>query len=203
MAKTRAQSRAENSKKLNANLKPNKRVKTYVKLKECFIRLDRIDVNSFQVLGSEKTEYSLRKRASNPVVKIPKLKPEKKLNQIVALSQSALYTSRAARLWETIKKQYDQQNVKIKIDDIVFARMAGHRPWPSKLIEFRRNGVHVKFFGTNEVGTLKKIEIVPYELCQEMIEQYLKVPIADLSARTLMYHMSFIKAIKEVSCFNV
>lgn len=71
-----------------------------------------------------------------------------------------------------------------------------------ELIEFRRNGAHVKFFGTNEVGTLKKTEIVPYELRQEMIDQYLQVPITDLCAKTLMYHMSFIKATKEVSCIN-
>lgn len=207
MAKTRSQTRLQarsetaSRTKRTANLKVN--FKRNIVMKDCRVRLDRIDltkINSIYKIDLKGKSHNLRKRAK--VVNVV-TKPIKPLNQIVALSQAALYTSRAVRIWDTLKKQCTKNMVKIQQNDIVCARMSGHRPWPAKVVEFKRNGVQLHFFGTNESGTVKKSEIVPWNLCQEMIGQYMHVPTRDLCTKTLMYHMSFIKSIREVSGINV
>lgn len=100
-------------------------------------------------------------------------------------------------------KKKENPNALVKTSDIVCARMSGHRPWPAKVLEFKRNGTLLKFYGTGEIGTVKKSEIVPYKFCPEIIAEYLKVPIHNLCQRTQLYHLSFVKAIREVSCINV
>lgn len=116
----------------------------------------------------------------------------------MATSQAALFTSRAVRLWQVMKK--DHKNlITLKIGDVVCGRMAGHRPWPAKIISFEKNGTQLHFFGTNETGCVKKSEIIPIEFCSTMIQEYLKVPTRDLCSKTLTYHMLFVKATKEVS----
>lgn len=67
--------------------------------------------------------YSLRDKVTPVPVKIQK----KPLNQIIATSQAALFTSRAIRIWDNAKK-LQAKKFELKIDDIVCARMAGHRP---------------------------------------------------------------------------
>lgn len=128
-----------------------------------------------------------------------RLKPKKSLNQIVALSQMALQTSKAIRMWDILKKQFVSSKVNLIVGQIVSGRMSGHRPWPAKIESFERNGVLLKFYGTNERGVVKKAEIVPCEQCKEVLYQFLRVPISNIPSKTLNYHMSFIKACREIS----
>lgn len=170
-------------------------------LKECFVRLDRMDMTKYRssIEQPVTTKYKLRERTviDETLKKLPR--QPKPINQIVALSQAALYTSKAVRIWEQIKKVVLTQKIQIKVNDIVCGRMAGHRPWPSKVVEFKRNGTQLHFFGSHDIGLVKKIEIVPIELCKEMIDTYLQVPVENLHIKTLSYHMSFIKAVREIS----
>lgn len=117
----------------------------------------------------------------------------------MATSQAALFTSRAVRLWEVLKKDKNKKVMELKIGDVVCGRMAGHRPWPAKIISFRKNGTELHFFGTNETGCIKKSEIMPIEFCSTVIQEYLKVPTRDLCLKILNYHMLFVKATREVS----
>lgn len=232
MAKTRSQTKLQTSlpqsartNTLSQNLKQKKnKTSSLPAVRDCCIKLTRIYVNKIdwkridvnkidlskcdlgfpkktQAFGQKKLDskgYNLRKKATPKPLLNPK-PVSKSMNQIIASSNTALYTSRAMRMWDTIKKQ---KNIEIKKNAIVCARMAGHRPWPAKVTDFKRNGVMLKFYGTEEVGLVKKSEIVPINLCQEMISEYLKIPTNNVSTKTLLYHMSFVKGIKEVSCLN-
>lgn len=200
--------------KLISERKKNMLCQTLPVMKECRVRLTRIDLSKINLIcptekGIDKSKenahvelsksYDLRKRTQKATVEI-QIKKSKSVQQLVACSQAALYTSRAARLWELLKKENPHRNHPIKIDDIVCARMAGHRPWPAQITSFPRNGVQLKFFGTHDIGCVKKLEIIPYKFCQHVLEEYLKVPTTDLCTKTLMYHLSFLKGVKEVSC---
>lgn len=210
MAKTRSQSRNQTkiptqSLKVSfkRDTKPKKKTQNRPKMKDCFIRLDRIDPARIESL-SVPNKYNLRKQASSKTER-KKLIPSTSIKPsiiatTVALSQSALHTSRAARMWEKLKKQIS--NVTLNIDDLVCARMSGHRPWPAKIIEFKRNGTLLFFLGTNEKGTVKRNEIIPYEFCKHIIMEYLKVPTHGLCSKTQMYHLSYLKATREISCIH-
>lgn len=229
MAKTRSQTKiqtalpqSKRANKLSQNLKHKTTIKKSSLPRDCCVKLMRIDVNGIdwkridvkkinlskcdlgfpkikKAFGQKKFDskgYNLRKKAAPKPLPDPK---PKSMNQIIASSNTALYTSRAIRMWDAIKKK---KNIAIEKNDVVCARMAGHRPWPSKVTDFKRNGVILKFYGTHEIGLVKKSEIVPINLCQEMISEYLKIPTNNVSTKTLLYHMSFIKATKEISSFD-
>lgn len=224
MAKTRSQSRSEKNvsippvqkqKSLSSNLSRNLKCKKSKSqpqpvMKSCRVRLTRIDPKNIDLINARYNEakktgtkqlsmqYELRKRATSTVLSAPVKKTRAKpLNQIVALSQYTLHTSRAIRLWDEIKKKSMST---LKINDIVCARMAGHRPWPGKVMNFDKKGTRIYFYGTHEEGYVKKAEIVPYELVKSVLEEYLHISCSSLCSKTLIYHMSFLKAVKELTC---
>lgn len=207
MAKTRSQSRTEQScsslkPKLSQKLK-QKKCKLPV-IRECYVILPRNNTKDITLLSQNNTQthtksYNLRAKVVPTASAITerKEKASKSLKQLVALSQAALYTSKAARLWEALKKQ---KRDKVQVNDIVCARMAGHRPWPGKVNSFSKKGTLIEFFGTHNSGYVKQTEIIPFHLCKDVLSEYMKVPIADLCVKTMSYHLSFTKAIREVSC---
>lgn len=166
-------------------------------LKEVRVSLTRTDMSQYIAANKNSKIDSTKKNQPESF----KNKETKNLKQIVALSQSALYCARAVRLWDQLKKNIDK-NIKFALNDIVCARMSGHRPWPAIISEFKKNGTVLKFFGSHDSGIVKKSEIVHFHLCKDIIAEYLKVPIADLCVKTLNYHLLFIKATKEVSCIS-
>lgn len=111
----------------------------------------------------------------------------------------AFCTAKAIRIWENLKKEIVKYKIEMKVDQITCARMAGHRPWPAKIVGFQKNGIKLTFFGTHDTGVVKKCEVIPYELCKDVLAQYLTVPVHEVSHNRLCYHLSFIKACKEVS----
>lgn len=164
MAKTRSQSRRESSissqsLSIQTNNKfkkksKSKAIKNPPEMKKCCIRLTRLDPNQINLLQKnenllkpnkiESKKYNLRTRSvASPIIN---KKPKKSIQQIVAMSQSALYTSKAIRVWENTKKNEKTNNVEIFVNQIVCARMSGHRPWPAKVDSFQRNGVSLTFF---------------------------------------------------------
>lgn len=217
MAKTRSQVRREKeltlkpSSELSKNLKQKKSNKKNNKVphefKNCKVRLTRLSQNEITMMlhgitqnnECEPKKYELRKRAP---VEATIMKTTSSLNQLVAASQMALYTSKAIRIWEVLKKQHEKSQINLQVGQIVCARMAGHRPWPSKVVSQQKNGVKLSFFGTHDVGIVKRSQIIPYEFCKDVLEQYLIAPICDISNRTLLYHLSFIKACKELNAQN-
>lgn len=210
MAKTRSQTRNENKKSppsLKVPMKHATKKQNFPVIKDCCVKLDRLKPDQMvtpKIDILKVPKYKLRERVNDKVEKTKPIKPSKPLKPsittTVALSQAALYTSRAVRLWEQKKKE--NSKISLEIGDLVCARMPGHRPWPSKIIEFKRNGTFLQFYGTNEFGSVKKSEILPINFCQEIIAEYLKVPIRSLCHKTQMYHLSFIKATKEVICID-
>lgn len=212
MAKTRSQSRSENDRKVlkrtqkNAVILPKKiKQKKAVAVKipnimNCVVNLDRLTQSEISRLTKTEVKldkkYNFRKRETVPKIEP---KPKKSLNQIVAMSQAALHTSKAIRMWDISKKVFAKSKVDLSVGQVVCGRMSGHRPWPAKIESFEKNGVMLKFYGTNEKGIVKKAEIIPCESCKEILEQYLKVPNCNIPPKTLMYHLSFVKACREVN----
>lgn len=74
------------------------------------------------------------------------------------MTQSALHTSKAVRIWDKLKKSAEKLPVKLYLNRIVCGRMSGYRPWPAEIESFDKNGVSVKFFGTYEKGKIKKLK---------------------------------------------
>lgn len=208
MAKTRSQTRKEATSKkkvLTKKLKPQA-------TSNCSVQLKRLTETDFaQLMKAEdfvrfkkaneipKKKYELRNREN---VKKIESKPKKRFNQIVAMSQSALYTSKAIRLWDKLTENFVKSKGKLHVEQIVCGRMSGHRPWPAKVQSFGRNGVSLFFYGTNELGIVKKSEIIPYDLCKEVLQQYLNVPTSNMPIKTLNYHTLFIKACRELCPTN-
>lgn len=181
-------------------------------MRECVIRLERIDLSKYRLCQNteEKDDskkipevfsksYNLRQRELRNQ---PEKKTSKSIKQIVATSQAILYTSRAVRIWDAVKIDKSAQKLNVQIGDIVCGRMAGHRPWPGSVLSFKKTGTELKFFGTNDRGCVKKTDVVPIEFCKSVIEEYLKVPMRDLCAKTMNYHMLNIKATREISGIN-
>lgn len=221
MAKTRSQSKKKSeSKSIDAKQLTKNFKKTKSKAKEiivprqfqsCRVKLNRISQEQINlwlsgpmqtdncIKPNDKKKYGLRNRT--PTVVAPK-SAQKSLKQLVVASQMAFCTSKAIRIWDNLKKQTEKQKINLKVDQIVCARMSGHRPWPSKIVAFQKNGIKLKFFGTHDIGVVKKCEVIPYEMCGDVLEQYLKIGI-DMTNNRLNYHLSFIKACKETSSQNV
>lgn len=63
----------------------------------------------------------------------------------------------------------------ININDIVCARMSGHKPWPARIIRLysksSRMYAWVKFFGTFQVGEVYLKQCVPFVSCAELLLQ--------------------------------
>lgn len=223
MAKTRAQTRRENDKlpkiARTSQISKEKRAKTRNPkvshgVKSCHVQLTNLSAATIKrMIGDIEngtTDDVTRNVANNqsrnlrprPPPKIIEKAPRKPLNQIVALSQAALCTSKAIRIWDSLKKDQKMNDFKLKENDIVCARMTGHRPWPAKVEAFNRNGVLLMFYGTNEKGTVKRAEVIPFSLCKLMLEQYMKIPSTEVANKTLTYHLSFLKACREVACIQ-
>lgn len=205
MAKTRSQSRAAKQSfgiKINKTSsqikKTNRQAKNQVDLPrivECFVRLNRLDKNMIATLTASNQcintrvlrERNATQLSSRVTAGQPTIKPKKSVNQIVAISKAAIHTSKAMRLWEQTRKLSPKDT--LNIDQIVLSRMSGHRPWPARVTRHQKNGIALFFFGTNESGTVKRAEVVPFDLCKEIIDEYLKVSISELSRKSLSYHM--------------
>lgn len=212
--KTRSQTRAETKVKSTARdgkIKKNKRIEKNHKIRECVVRLDRLNSHQIANLIEPQTKdlitvetlnkkYALRNRVK--LTNERPIKEKKPLLQIVAMSQAALYTAKAIRIWDQIRKQAVKDKVQLNANQIVCARMSGHRPWPARVVSFEKNGISLKFYGTNETGIVKKGEVLPYDICKDMLDEFLKVPIENLCNRTFNYHMLFVKAAREVSCIK-
>lgn len=215
MAKTRSQTRNETkaAPKLKTPVNSFKKPKINIKKKnlnekpvfimrdcfDCFVRLEQIDstlLKKYKLQNKNDSNNQAQAREEKKETPPKSLKPS--ILAIVASSQSALYTSRAVRLWEQKKKEIF--NAPLHVNALVCARMAGHRPWPAIIVEIKKNGTLLRFYGSHNVGIVKKSEIIPYEFCKDIIAQYLKIPTHNLCPKTQLYHSSFIKATREISC---
>lgn len=197
MAKTRAQKIIEeNAKKINrtsysAMIRPFRIV-----LNRLILSDDPIPLNQnsqLEPLGTaQKTNYVLRQR--KPTIFVEK-KKNRNNGQVALRSHSNIHGARAMKNWNAAKKIVKQSKIQLTEGDIVIARMAGHRPWPGKIESFQKNGVEIIFYGTDDSGLVRKTEIVPFELCSDVLMEY--IAIGRYEAQSI-YQIKFEKACKEV-----
>lgn len=157
------------------------------------IATDKSEVSSNTVPCSQ---YSLRTRQKIQLKPSSALNiaTEKTIMQLALQTQSALCSSRALRLWNILKKRPN----KIEVGQVVCARMSGYRPWPAKIEQMKKNGVLVRFYGTHDKGLVKRSELVPFELCKDVLYEYYSINSSSLCPKTLSYHNLFLKACAEV-----
>lgn len=154
-------------------------------------RSAKIQNNSILVEGSVK--YSLRKREiPKPSIETKKIKSS---GQIVP--RSNLFGAQAKNKWKKAQQQFKLSKEILHEGLIVVAHMAGHRPWPGKITSFHKNGVEIRFFGSNNSGLVKKAEIIPFKYCSEVLLEYLKTQING-NAKDTMYQLMFNKACSEI-----
>lgn len=62
----------------------------------------------------------------------------------------------------------------------------------------KKNGVLVRFYGSHDKGLVKRSELVPFELCKDVLYEYYCINSSTLCLKTLSYHNLFLKACAEV-----
>lgn len=125
--------------------------------------------------NADRAAYSLRKRTEtkcNPaqvVINVPKKTKEvTKLKPIISIA--ALFN---------ICKQNNSTD--LVVGQLVLAKMQTYSPWPSKIMEIRDKKVTVFFFGTNNHGSVKKVDCIPIQFCGPVILRLMETKQANLS----------------------
>lgn len=85
--------------------------------------------------------------------------------------------------WRGCKRAFKENKNIFNIDAIVMAQMKGYSPWPSQIKVINKNGkrANVFFFGTSNTGGVNISEIVPMEMCSELIRLLLLRKISNFS----------------------
>lgn len=94
--------------------------------------------------------------------KLPKTTPK-----IVAKSLNEMIND----AWRKCKADFKSTGTHIEKGTIVMAKMSGYSAWPGHVEDFTKNGkrAHVRFFGSNNNGSVFVTEIVPFEGCHNVI----------------------------------
>lgn len=73
--------------------------------------------------------------------------------------------------WRQIKKQFRETQQTVALLDLVMAKMSGYSAWAGRIESFTKNkkSCQVYFFGTNNRGSVSVNEIIPFELCNDVI----------------------------------
>lgn len=69
------------------------------------------------------------------------------------------------------KKKFGESKKQLKSDDYVLAQMRGYAPWPSKIVDFTKNGQRAKcfFYGTRNFGMVETNQIIPFTDAVELV----------------------------------
>lgn len=107
----------------------------------------------------KKAETMLLPKKQQKQINQTEPKPAKSLNVIINDA------------WNKCKTEYRSSGLHIEHSTVVMAKMSGYSAWPGRIDDFTKNGkrAHVFFFGSNNSGSVDVSEIVPFELCSEMI----------------------------------
>lgn len=177
--------------KINKNLpKKPKTIKKY-NLKDCCVKLERINVEKYRekrstynidvkirndvcTVGGKKVILADGKRGINIGLAI-------RLNEAIVTCcnlietterQNTLVKCQAKTLNQLIDAEWRKSKTvgeKIEIGHIVLAKMKGYTPWPGVVRSFTKNGKRAQlyFFGTDNSGTVDVDEIVGFDVGRE------------------------------------
>lgn len=134
--------------------------KSALKLLDCFVRLDRLNMDELA-------------KKSTPIVAVRTQKP-------VQIKESIDHQRLANKYWTAAKKQSKSSAVPLKVGQVVLARMRTYRPWPAKILNDEKKTVFwVRFYGKETEGSVPKIECVLFQDALECVQEYLKIPVDD------------------------
>lgn len=104
-------------------------------------------------------------------------KKDRKPNLIVATSQSKCTSKIVDEAWDKCKSYCNQIGASVHPEDVVLAKLKGHKPWPATALGFVSNTkVLVKFFGAKQSETLGYVsitEITPFKHSMDPIRAVL------------------------------
>lgn len=107
------------------------------------------------------------------------LKNNRKPDLIVVKSQSKNALKIVEDSWQRCKLDYNQNGKNIRVNDILMAKLKGHKPWPAIALEFVSDTkVFVKFFGAKEseqFGFVNVAELVPFKNSINVIQPILLI----------------------------
>lgn len=134
-----------------ASRKKVRKPKKNLKLKPCFVRIERLNVDQINLLsGGNRNKYSLRTRiVRQATIIVPKQKKISESNQI----------------WKNlIEREYV-----LGPGCMVLAKMNNYRPWPARINSIYKVGdvtkCYVYFYGTFQIGSVLKMQCVPISEC--------------------------------------
>lgn len=73
--------------------------------------------------------------------------------------------------WRNCKKRFQSSGRSINVGDLVLAKMRSYSPWSAQVKGHSKNKkrIQVHFFGTDNQGTVDASEIVPFDICEEVV----------------------------------
>lgn len=184
-------------------------------IKDCFIKLVRIEDIRKEEKKEKEREYNIGIQIHKDVISVgdKKVKLNQAQNVNIGLSfnleqfvveccsvEKPILTNAPKSLntlintaWRKCKSESKNELV---IGQIIIAKMKGYSPWPGTVTKFTSNGkrTQILFFGTHETGTVDTNEVVRFELANDVIALLLLRPL--YSSRL----NSFCKGIREAEC---
>lgn len=125
-------------------------------------------IDSKQTNSTSSPAFCLRKREEK------KDSPARKKTKAVAIRKPILSIS---SLFNICKQN---NSIDLVVGQLVLAKMQTYSPWPAKIMEIKDKKVTVFFFGTNNHGTVKKVDCVPIQFCGPVIMNLLESKQANL-----------------------
>lgn len=150
--------------------------KIYVKNFSLKIRGNSLEIGETTQKSETRTfNVIIRKQLSELVLEHCKVAP---ISSVAA--KAKLHTQLVAKslnchindAWRSSKKIFLDSKRSVQVNDIIMAKMKTYSAWPGRLSSFTKNNkrASVHFFGTNNIGSVDVIEIVPFELCHDVIK---------------------------------
>lgn len=172
------------------------------KIKDCFVKLTRLDRNKLNdFLNGEKT-YNIDINIHNNKIGVGnktvcltgthsanielKVNWNEMLIECCTLAQP--YVTKPKTLTQLIntawrKCKIANKGMELVPGQIVLAKMKGYSPWPAVIREFNKNKKRIQlyFFGTNNNGHAGVVEVVLFELCTDVVRLLLLRPLASFT----------------------
>lgn len=183
------------------------------KIKDCFVKLNRLDVTSAlsllrdtaniektfnvdikihknKITVKNQTLNFTKSKNANINLKIDRKDTLQTMCSVPTASQVNTLSQLINIAWRKCKT--DNKGAELTIGQVVLSKMKGYSPWPGTVRGFTKNKkrVQILFFGTNNNGSDDVGETVSLELCHEVIRLLLLRPLP-----------SFSKGIREAEVF--
>lgn len=134
---------------------------------------------NYNIFGGYQKMAHLYTHTNRTKMPVNDIKPNQKSKLIVATLQPKIIAKAMEDAW---KKCRVNRNGKFILNDLVMAKLKGHKPWPSKIVEFvNEKKVKVEFLGAKEdekFGFISTGELAHFSQSSDVIRLILQMEFA-------------------------